>query len=391
MFASVFPEMSLVLVFWFYVIIMVNVRCEKVHNLYTRDINERLNAIHSAVTNYKSVKSKNCSCYRSVVKEDLKPFKESGISRNVIKEANQKGTRYLLLNHTLYRDKNCMFPARCSGVEHFIIQLAPLLPDFELVLNVRDWPQISKYHSKILPVLSFSKTKEYYDIMYPAWSFWEGGPAIKLYPKGLGRWDHQRKILTSAAERWPWEKKERIAFFRGSRTSSERDPLILLSRERPDLVDAAYTKNQAWKSKQDTLNAEPAEEVLLEDHCKFRYLFNFRGVAASFRLKHLFLCGSLVFHVGNEWLEFFYRHLKPWVHYVPVEKNARKEDIKELIEFFNNHDNIAQEIADRGREFILQHLRLSDVKCYWKMLLREYSNLITYKLENDPSLIQISE
>lgn len=50
----------------------------------------------------------------------------------------------------------------------------------------------------------------------------------------------------------------------------------------------------------------------------YRYLFNFRGVAASFRLKHLFLCGSLVFHVGEEWLEFFYPQLKPWVHYVPV-------------------------------------------------------------------------
>ena len=54
--------------------------------------------------------------------------------------------------------------------------------------------------------------------------------------------------------------------------------------------------------------------------CSFfsRYLFNFRGVAASFRLKHLFLCGSLVFHVGDEWLEFFYPQLKPWVHYIPV-------------------------------------------------------------------------
>lgn len=32
------------------------------------------------------------------------------------------------------------------------------------------------------------------------------------------------------------------------RTNAERDPLILLSRESPDLVDAQYTKNQAWKS-----------------------------------------------------------------------------------------------------------------------------------------------
>lgn len=48
--------------------------------------------------------------------------------------------------------------------------------------------------------------------------------------------------------RWPWEKKENKGFFRGSRTSDERDALVLLSRAEPDLVDAQYTKNQAWKS-----------------------------------------------------------------------------------------------------------------------------------------------
>ena len=50
----------------------------------------------------------------------------------------------------------------------------------------------------------------------------------------------------------------------------------------------------------------------------FRYLFNFRGVAASFRFKHLFLCDSVVFHVGDEWKEFFYPAMRPWVHYIPV-------------------------------------------------------------------------
>ena len=32
------------------------------------------------------------------------------------------------------------------------------------------------------------------------------------------------------------------------RTSAERDPLVLLSRAQPELADAQYTKNQAWKS-----------------------------------------------------------------------------------------------------------------------------------------------
>lgn len=94
----------------------------------------------------------------------------------------------------------------------------------------------------------YFQTDEYYDIMYPTWAFWEGGPAIKLYPTGLGRWDLHRELLKEAGEKWPWDKKKNLGFFRGSRTSGERDSLILLSRKLPDLVDAKYTKNQAWKS-----------------------------------------------------------------------------------------------------------------------------------------------
>jgi protein glucosyltransferase len=37
---------------------------------------------------------------------------------------------------------------------------------------------------------------EVYDIMYPAWTFWEGGPAVwPIYPTGLGRWDEQMEII----------------------------------------------------------------------------------------------------------------------------------------------------------------------------------------------------
>lgn len=32
--------------------------------------------------------------------------------------------------------------------------------------------------------------------MYPAWSFWEGGPAVwPIFPNGLGRWDTMRISL----------------------------------------------------------------------------------------------------------------------------------------------------------------------------------------------------
>ncbi|TRY95302.1 hypothetical protein DNTS_006749 [Danionella cerebrum] len=327
----------------------------------------------------------NCSCYQSVLKDDLKSFK-NGISAELMADTVNRGvgSHYQIIGNKLYREKSCMFPARCSGVEHFILKAINKLPDLEVVINVRDYPQVPRWIQPTLPVLSFSKTADYQDIMYPAWTFWEGGPAVwPIYPTGLGRWDLMRDDLKRSAEHWPWKKKIQKGFFRGSRTSSERDPLILLSRTAPDLVDAEYTKNQAWKSEKDTLGRPPAKEIPLVDHCKFKYLFNFRGVAASFRLKHLFLCGSLVFHVGEEWTEFFYSQLKPWVHYIPV-----KQDL-ELLLFVKENDAVAEEIAARGQSFILDHLRMDDVYCYWEMLLTDFSKLLKYKPERKSSYSQI--
>jgi protein glucosyltransferase len=78
-------------------------------------------------------------------------------------------------------------------------------------------------------------------------------------------------------------------------------------------------------------------------------------VAASFRFKHLFLCNSLVFHVGDEWLEFFYSELKPWVHYIPVEQNLK--NVKELIEFAIENDKIVNAIAKR---YLLSYLNIKN-------------------------------
>ncbi|KAM9334410.1 protein O-glucosyltransferase 1 [Symphorus nematophorus] len=345
--------------------------------------------ISDAVKGYTPCNPVNCSCHLSVLQHDLQPFKGK-ISEDVMAATVQRGvgTHYQIIGHKLYREHNCMFPARCSGVEHFILEVIDRLPDLEMVVNVRDYPQIPNWVQPTLPVFSFSKTADYQDIMYPAWTFWEGGPAVwPIYPTGLGRWDLMRDDLKKSAAQWPWKKKESRGFFRGSRTSPERDPLILLSREVPELVDAEYTKNQAWKSEKDTLGRPPAKEIPLVDHCKYKYLFNFRGVAASFRFKHLFLCGSLVFHVGDEWQEFFYPQLKPWVHYIPVKQDL--SDVRELLQFVKDNDAIAQEIATRGKEFILDHLRMQDVSCYWERLLTEFSQLLTYKPKRKNNYNQI--
>ncbi|OBS70397.1 hypothetical protein A6R68_01071 [Neotoma lepida] len=253
----------------------------------------------------------------SIIEEDLTPFR-GGISRKMMAEVVRRklGTHYQIIKRRLYREDDCMFPSRCSGVEHFILEVIRRLPDMEMVINVRDYPQVPKWMEPTIPVFSFSK---------------------------------RRTVPTK-------------------RTSPERDPLILLSRKDPKLVDAEYTKNQAWKSMKDTLGKPAAKDVHLIDHCKYKYLFNFRGVAASFRFKHLFLCGSLVFHVGDEWVEFFYPQLKPWVHYIPV-----KTDLSNV----------------QGSQFIKNHLQMDDITCYWENLLTEYSKFLSYNVTKRKDYYQI--
>lgn len=51
------------------------------------------------------------------------------------------------------------FLHRCSGVEHFILGIIHRLPDMEMVINVRDYPQVPKWMKPIIPVFSFSKVR----------------------------------------------------------------------------------------------------------------------------------------------------------------------------------------------------------------------------------------
>ena len=104
-------------------------------------------------------------------------------------------------------------------------------------------------------------------------------------------------------------------------------------------------------------------------------------MAASFRFKHLFLCGSLVLHVGREWNEFFYGALMPWLHYVPLPSGASEDQLEDLIEFVRSSPGqaAARRVADRGRSFVEDHLRMEDVECYWRRLLHKYAKRMDFE------------
>ena len=104
----------------------------------------------------------DCStCHDGQISSDLAVF-SSGITKDQMAAAADipRVTKYQIIGGKLYRSHDCMFPFRCAGIEHYLLSLADSLPDLELVVNTRDWPQIHRATSQPLPVFSFSKTKE---------------------------------------------------------------------------------------------------------------------------------------------------------------------------------------------------------------------------------------
>lgn len=93
----------------------------------------------------------------SQIELDLAPWLESGITQAMLKEADQvpRNSYYQIIGHKVYRSGDPMFPARSSGVEHFLLKVAQDLPDTEFVLNTKDWPQTQAHRP--LPIFSFSK------------------------------------------------------------------------------------------------------------------------------------------------------------------------------------------------------------------------------------------
>ncbi|KAJ8302211.1 hypothetical protein KUTeg_021198 [Tegillarca granosa] len=65
-------------------------------------------------------------------------------------------------------------------------------------------------------------------------------------------------------------------------------------------------------------------------------------------------------------------------------------NVKELLQFAKENDKVVKLIAERGRNFIRDHLRMEDVSCYWLKLLKRYAKLLKFKPTRNKEYKQIT-
>lgn len=107
---------------------------------------------------------------------------------------------------------------------------------------------------------------------------------------------------------------------------------------------------------------------------QYKYQLNIDGTVAAYRFPYLLAGDSLVFKQDSYYYEFFYKELKPWTHYVPVQSDL--SDLVKRIVWAKENDDVAQSIARNGQKFARENLMPQDVFCYHAVLFEVCDGVI---------------
>eukprot|EP00056_Hartaetosiga_gracilis_P010463 m.154581 g.154581 ORF g.154581 m.154581 type:complete len:373 (+) comp13318_c0_seq2:86-1204(+) len=230
-----------------------------------------------------------------------------------------------------------------------------------------------------LPLFSWCSTDNHFDIVLPTYKMTKG----MLQGKDL---EKVQKVDAEAYGVASWDDKKEVAFFRGRPSNEMRVQGMLMSKEHPDMLDIRVTKNQFnyfpdEQAKVDHRNFEKkygpkANLQPISSFFKYKYLLSIDGTVAAYRLGTLLAGNSVIFKQESDYYEHFYNGMKPFVHYVPINRNL--SDLLEKVNYARDHDNEMRRISQNAREFTRKHLRMPDVYCYHFLALQRYASLQTY-------------
>ncbi|CAH9123545.1 unnamed protein product [Cuscuta epithymum] len=323
----------------------------------------------------------NCPHYFRWIYEDLKPWKETGITREMVERANKTANfRLVILNGRAYVETyKKAFQTRDIFTLWGILQLLRRYPgkvaDLDLMFDCVDWPVVKS--SDYLepdspappPLFRYCGDDETLDIVFPDWSFW-GWPEVNLRP-----WEVLQKDLTEGNTKVRWLDREPYAYWKGNPKVTEK---------RMNLLKCNASDNQDWSARVYTQEWDKASEHGYNDsglagQCKHRYKIYIEGSAWSVSEKYILACNSVALFVRPHYYDFFSRSLKPVHHYWPIRESDTCKSIKFAVDWGNSHKKKAQEIGSAASAFIEEELKMGFVYDYMFHLLNQYAKLLRYK------------
>lgn len=206
------------------------------------------------------------------------------------------------------------------------------------------WDDFQKY-SREVPIFAFSRAvSDPYTFLMPDPAFLDSGA-----------YDADLKKHRSFEEKYPFDKKTKKVFWRGTKSAGPYSPDIWKGNLRAQLALRCrdYGRTDVFDAFISSLvpNCDPVyadqireEKILrdyvpLEEFLQYAYQLDIDGVGnawISYFLKLSSLCP--VIKVYSDLEQWFYRSLTPWKHFIPVRKNL--SDLIEVIEALPSLENI---------------------------------------------------
>eukprot|EP00877_Chromochloris_zofingiensis_P014367 jgi/Chrzof1/9184/Cz03g39020.t1 len=184
-----------------------------------------------------------------------------------------------------------------------------------------------------------------------------------------------------------WHKKREKAFMRASQqgcmaVNSSRTMLALASEEHPERLDLGITRMDGATKHDLKYLISKAGFVRIEDHAKWKYLVSADGCVAQTRLAKVMLTNSVVIKEDSQWIEYYYRSLRPWQHYAPFQSGATAgEEVLDIVNRLRANDKKAQQIAETAQKWAYRYLSQYPRLLYFKRMIIEYNKIFGGEME----------
>jgi hypothetical protein len=199
--------------------------------------------------------------------------------------------------------------------------------------------------------------KQLYDLEFCS-SLWLAQPSSSLpFPCPFSlRWPQvgipDGPQLTRDLLNYKGDWRYNTAFWIGADTHESRKVLAALSEQNPSIVNAELMK---WKPRPPgTQSPSATRYVSLWDHRHYKYLIDCPGHGYSGRIRWLLASGRPLFIVERDTVESWHRHLRPWVHFIPL-----RSDLSDLIFSWKRLEAdpaLYAMISENAREFVRRRL-----------------------------------
>lgn len=147
-------------------------------------------------------------------------------------------------------------------------------------------------------------------------------------------------------------------FWRGMKYPKLRGPLVDLSKEYPDLIDAKFSKP----------NKNDPNFISLEDAVSnYKYLIDLQASGWSPRVKYFLQSHRLTFLQERFHKAYYEEYLVPMKHYIPVKKDL--SDLIDKIKWANDHPEEVKNITDNAFDFSVKNLSINSVNEKWKSII----------------------